>query len=285
MSDRRLGHSAGCVIVACILGLVASVSVADDGTGRGDANGPREDARAARRYITDLPAESPEAAVARHKRVAKRRQSLVIMLHRGATKHAPENTLEACKAAMDRGADGVEIDIRKSADGVLYLFHDDTVDRMLAGDGNVKARTYAQLVALPFRNPHGLADENTRVPTFVSLLALARQRAMLLHLDIKDPGCEDRIIELLDAAEMWDHVVTVNNYNADRIRSHKKLKMLDYKGWFPQPDPPADAEQVKKFLDRPGEMVFLKGEPDVAVKALGRKVHKPVALPKGLRGK
>ena len=49
----------------------------------------------------------------------------VVMVHRGAAAFAPENTLEAYAAALDYGADGCEVDLRRTADGVLVLFHDD----------------------------------------------------------------------------------------------------------------------------------------------------------------
>src|SRR5262245_10025784 len=89
-------------------------------------------------YIRDIPAELPAAKVARHRDVAARRGGTIIMIHRGASDFAPENTLEAFAAAMDRGADGCEIDIRRSRDGMLYLHHDDDVGRVFQGKGPVK---------------------------------------------------------------------------------------------------------------------------------------------------
>ena len=80
------------------------------------------------------------------------------MVHRGAIKEAPENTLEAYAAAMDLGADGVEIDVRRTADGVLYLFHDDTLDRMTKGSGKVRNVTYYELLRL---TPARRARRNT----------------------------------------------------------------------------------------------------------------------------
>ena len=44
--------------------------------------------------------------------------------HRGASAHAPENTIEAIELAFAQGAEGVEIDVRGTADGVLVLSHD-----------------------------------------------------------------------------------------------------------------------------------------------------------------
>src|SRR2546427_748783 len=159
------------------------------------------DAPAVPGYIRELPPESAPEREARHRAVAERRgQPAMVILHRGASRFGPENTLEAYAAAMDRGADGCEFDIRRSKDGVLYLHHDDDLGRVVQGDGPVSALTYYELLRRPLKAPYGSADDTTRPPTLAAFLALARQRAMLLHLDIKEPGLEDDINSLLDAA-------------------------------------------------------------------------------------
>ena len=75
--------------------------------------------------IDHIPPESPEERAARHAQVAERRRRIPIMVHRGARQCAPENSLAAYNGALDLGADGVEIDIRRTRDGILYLYHDD----------------------------------------------------------------------------------------------------------------------------------------------------------------
>src|ERR1700752_3935291 len=84
-----------------------------------------------------VPAETPAEAADRHARVAERRKGIDVICHRGASEHAHENTLEACRAAFELGADGNEIDIRKTKDGVLVVFHDDMTDRHLDVYGDV----------------------------------------------------------------------------------------------------------------------------------------------------
>ena len=47
-----------------------------------------------------------------------------VFAHRGASQRAPENTVEAFRLAAELGADGVELDVRRSADGALVVHHD-----------------------------------------------------------------------------------------------------------------------------------------------------------------
>lgn len=80
--------------------------------------------------VVSFAAETPDEAKSRHERVAERRQGTNIICHRGASEFAHENTLEAYRAAFELGADGNEIDIRRTKDGVLVCFHDDMLDRI-----------------------------------------------------------------------------------------------------------------------------------------------------------
>jgi hypothetical protein len=236
-----------------------------------------------RGYVRAVPLESPAAREARHRKVAERRAGAVIIVHRGASAFASENTLEAYAAAMDYGADGCEVDVRRTSDGVLVLFHDDMLDRLTDGFGAVNQITYYELLSLKPRFIYGTATPDTRLPTFAALLALAQQRAMLLHLDVKEPNLEDDIAKLLDAADAWDHVVAVNTANAPHLAKHPKIKLLRYKApglYDGRKD--VDPDAVRDALAKPGEMLMVD-DPRVAARELKRKPYQPVPLPKNLR--
>src|SRR5438045_7874824 len=123
--------------------LCVAVALSDGAVG-----GPGEP-RSLNGYTGVVPLEPPAARQARHERVAARRAGPVIICHRGASDLAPENTLEGYTAAIDYGADGCEIDLRGTADGVLVLFHDDMLDRLTDGFGTLPQVTYSELLALP----------------------------------------------------------------------------------------------------------------------------------------
>lgn len=233
-----------------------------------------------RGYIGHLPTESKSEREQRHKLVTERRSGTIVTVHRGASAFAPENTLEAYAAAMDYSADGCEIDIRRTADGILVLFHDDMLDRLTDGFGTLNQLTYAELLSLHPRYIYGAATKDTRPPTLAAVLTLARQRAMLLHLDIKEPGIEEDIIKMLDEADMWDHVVSVSPYNSEQIQKHPQFKPLQYKapGLF-EDRTDMDLEGVKAALAKPGEMIIVD-DPRVAAQVLGRVPYKPVPLPR-----
>jgi hypothetical protein len=220
-------------------------------------------------FITSIPPESPQDRLTRHNKIAQRRSGAIVIVHRGAWAFAPENTLEAYAAAMDYGADGCEIDIRRAADGVLVMFHDDGLDRMTNSLGRVNEYTYAELLAAKFRPIYG-AKSDTRIPTLAAVLELARQRAMLLHLDVKEPGLEEDIAKLLEAADVWDHIVEINQWNATALRKSPKAHRLAYKafGWQ-EGRMDVNPGKVRDGLAKPGNMIMVD-DPRVAVRELKR---------------
>src|SRR5262245_22664838 len=78
----------------------------------------------------------------------KTHESMVVLAHRGARLTAPENTIVAFRAAIDAGADGIELDIRRTADGALVCLHDADVRRTTNGSGPVARQTLSQIQAL-----------------------------------------------------------------------------------------------------------------------------------------
>jgi glycerophosphoryl diester phosphodiesterase len=69
----------------------------------------------------------------------------LIMAHRGGGGLWPENTMLAFERARDLGVDVIEMDVHSTADGVLVVIHDATVDRTTGGTGRVRDLTLAEL--------------------------------------------------------------------------------------------------------------------------------------------
>lgn len=101
-----------------------------------------------------------------------------IYAHRGARAYAPENTLLAFALAFDLGADAIECDVQRTADGALVIFHDDTLNRTTNGRGPLAARTLAELRALD-------AGLGQRIPTLDEVLALCAARGRAVNLEVK----------------------------------------------------------------------------------------------------
>lgn len=99
--------------------------------------------------------------------------------HRGASGEAPENTLKAIEMALEMGVEGIEVDVRLSADGTPVIIHDPTLDRTTDGSGQVSAKTLAELMQLN-------AGEGEQIPTLKEAIQAVAGKA-LLFIELKEP--------------------------------------------------------------------------------------------------
>ena len=108
-----------------------------------------------------------------------------LVCHRGASLIAPENTFAAADAALDRGAHMIELDVRESADGALYVLHDQTLDRTTDGTGPIQYRSAAEIDALDAGCWFGPEFEGQRVPRLDAYLDHLHSRGAGAYVEIK----------------------------------------------------------------------------------------------------
>ncbi len=90
--------------------------------------------------------------------------------HRGASFCAPENTLAAFAAAVAAGADGIELDIHLSRNGIPVVIHDETLQRTTDGYGAVAGRTLQQLQQLDAGSWFSAAFADQVIPSLEEVL-------------------------------------------------------------------------------------------------------------------
>jgi glycerophosphoryl diester phosphodiesterase len=152
----------------------------------------------------------------------------IIFGHRGASANAPENTLAAFRLALRQGADGFELDVTLSADGVPVVIHDDTVDRTTDGEGRVSRLTLAELKRLDAGYPTKFDGQfaGERIPTLAEVFqAFAGQAIMAVELKRdRSPGRQlaARAVELIQAHRL-ERSVIVSSFQNSNLRRVKAL--------------------------------------------------------------
>jgi glycerophosphoryl diester phosphodiesterase len=145
-----------------------------------------------------------------------------VIAHRGASAAAPENTLAAVELALEHGADRVEVDVRRTADGALVLLHDATPRRTTdvgperAGD-HVDSFSLAALRRLDAGSWFDVRFSGQRVPVLGELLELVRGRAGV-HLELKDPARHPGVERQVLAALGRDDDVVVQSFDHASVR-------------------------------------------------------------------
>lgn len=148
----------------------------------------------------------------------------LIWAHRGASGHAPENTLEAFQKAIDMKADGVELDIQLTKDGEIVVCHDETIDRTSNGIGSVKDYTLAELKKFNFNKTHPEYD-HASIPTMKEVFELIKPSPLTINIELKTgqydyDGIEEKILALTKEEGMEDRVIysSFNHYSIKKIQ-------------------------------------------------------------------
>lgn len=108
--------------------------------------------------------------------------------HRGASGHAPENTLAAFRLAEGMGADMVELDLRQTKDGHLVVFHDASLGRVLGLRRQVRSMTLLELQRLDAGSWFGPAFHQERIPTLDEVFACVGRMELNVEIKHADPA-------------------------------------------------------------------------------------------------
>ncbi len=147
----------------------------------------------------------------------------MIYAHRGASGYAPENTLRAFALAADMHADGVELDVQRTRDNVLVVFHDETVDRVTGGHGFIADMTLAEVKRLRVCKP--FPDQPDEIPTLEEVFSLLKARGLKCNAELKNsvlpyPGMEEQTLDLAAKTGMTGAMLysSFNHYSMARIK-------------------------------------------------------------------
>lgn len=152
-----------------------------------------------------------------------------VWAHRGASGHAPENTLPAFELALQMGADGIELDVQLTKDGVPVVIHDERVDRVSDGSGWVKDYSFEELRALNVnQNPLFLAYGKVQIPTLEEVYDLVQNSDVTINLELKNNQVfydflEEQVLRLAEEKGLAERVI-YSSFNHESIRRIQKLK-------------------------------------------------------------
>jgi glycerophosphoryl diester phosphodiesterase len=114
--------------------------------------------------------------------------AVLVIAHRGASGHAPENTLAAFRRAVSLGATFIETDLQLTRDTRFVAIHDDTVDRTTNGHGKVHDLTLAELRRLDAGSWFGSEFTGERIPTLEEVLEFCKKHDIVFYLELKPTG-------------------------------------------------------------------------------------------------
>src|SRR5271155_3460845 len=113
---------------------------------------------------------------------------MLLIAHRGASGHAPENTLAAFRKAVALGVAFIETDLQLARDTRLVAIHDDTVNRTTNGQGKVHDMTLDEVRKLDAGSWFGSEFTGERIPALEEILDFAKKHDVVFYLELKPGG-------------------------------------------------------------------------------------------------
>jgi glycerophosphoryl diester phosphodiesterase len=150
-----------------------------------------------------------------------------IFAHRGSSKDCPENTMAAFKKAYEDGADGIELDVQLSKDGIPVIIHDEKLNRTTNKKGYVKDWSYEDLMQVDAGSWFSKLFSSEGVPSLEMFLNWIRPLPLLLNIELKNNiieynGLEEKTVQLLRDYDMEKRTV-ISSFNHYSLVKIKKL--------------------------------------------------------------
>ena len=159
----------------------------------------------------------------RAKMLDPKNEEVLVAVHRGDWRNYAENSLEGIDNAIKMGADIIEIDLQRTADGELVLMHDRTINRSTTGKGKVSELTLDSLRRVYLRS--GVGERTSyRVPTLEEALAVMKGRVMI-NLD-KAFDYFDQVFEIIERTGTTSQIIMKSGASANTVKE-KYGKYLD----------------------------------------------------------
>jgi glycerophosphoryl diester phosphodiesterase len=189
-----------------------------------------------------------------------------VIAHRGGSALRPENSFAAFDHGLSLGADGLELDVHLSRDGVVVVHHDATLDRTTNGSGPIAAYGASELARLDvgyhFAPPRfEFRGQVGGIPTLADVLRRYRGIPIIVELKVNEPEMAARTIDDIRAAGALDRVAvgsfgtrvlrTARNYEPNLVTgsSKEETRLALYRSWvrWPVRNPAYDAYQVPEL--------------------------------------
>ena len=160
--------------------------------------------------------------------------------HRGASEYAPENTFLAFYTGIYMGANGIETDVQMTKDGVLVLFHDNTITRLTGEEGGIQDYTLEELKQFTFEKD-GFTD---KIVVFEEFLKQFAFRDITFAIEIKQAGIETKIVDMIKKYNISCKTV-VTSFMFECIQKVKEYAPELRVGWLKKDVDDEDIQKLK----------------------------------------
>ncbi len=172
--------------------------------------------------------------------------------HRGASAYAPENTMSSFKKAFQIKSNGIELDLQKTKDGKIVIFHDFTIDNKSNGVGKISDYTYEELLNFDFGSWFDEKYKGEKIVLFEDFMKEVANKNLILAVELKEIGIEEETLNIIN--KYYDkEKVFITSFIYEVLSNVRKLDKDIKIGWLIEED--INRDNIKKINEIFGNQI------------------------------
>lgn len=177
--------------------------------------------------------------------------------HRGASQYRPENTMISFRYGIDLGANGIELDLQKTKDGKVVIFHDEIIDKKSNGKGKILDYTYEELLQMDFGAWKGEEFKGTKICLFEDFAKEFLAKDLTFAIEIKAENLEKEALEIIYRYKKHDNIY-ISSFSFSILENVRKLDKEIKISWLITGS--IDQEKIDKLLAVNGAQICPEAE-------------------------
>lgn len=155
-------------------------------------------------------------------RIEEGKNKFINYAHRGASQYFPENTMLSFKKGIELGANGIELDLQKTKDDKIVIFHDDVIDNKSNGKGKISDYTYEELLELDFGSWFDEKYKNEKIVLFEDFAKEFFKKHLTFAIELKVNGIEKETLQIINKYKTHNNIY-ITSFIYDALENIRKL--------------------------------------------------------------
>ena len=179
----------------------------------------------------------------------------IIYAHRGASAYAPENTKVAFEKAIELKANGIELDLQKTKDGKIVIFHDNYINKKSNGTGKIEEYTYQELLELDFGIWFDNKYKNEKIVLFEDFARDYLDKDLTFAIELKVLGIEKETLEIINKYKVHNNIY-ITSFLYEALANVRKIDPNIKLSWLIEDR--ISKENIEKLLRINGNQICPK---------------------------
>lgn len=176
--------------------------------------------------------------------------------HRGASSYAPENTMSSFKKGLELGANGIELDLQRTKDGKIVIFHDEYIDKKSNAEGKISDYTYNELKEFDFGSWFSEEFKGESIVLFDDFAEeFLKLKNITFAIELKEAGFESEALSIIKKYSDAENIY-ISSFIYEALKEVRAIDDNIKISWLIREK--IDKENIKKLLEIKGNQICPK---------------------------